>query len=153
MNVNDLSKIKERFDTIFCVRALKFWDDPEKTFADAHKLLNKDGRILVHFIHRNLFTSLLFSLINRFRWLKQRTLPSFTIGTGTEKQYTNTDVIDMLKKAGFKITKQYYYFNPLFAFLNFAKHNSILTSILIFSDRHFRWGWRSVVVGVKRGRS
>ena len=71
MNVNDISKLNKKFDTIFAVRAIKFWDDPERVVKDCHLLLRDKGRLILLFIYKNPITNLLFRLTNIFRFFKR----------------------------------------------------------------------------------
>lgn len=150
MNVNDISQLPGKYDTIFCIRAVKFWDEPAKTFRDCYGLLSDGGRLVVHFVQRNILSQLMFGS-NPFRGIKRRLgiFRGWTRGTGTEKNYSNSEIKQLMQEAGFEIIRKENYFNPLFGLQNLVKSSALLSDFLIQTDKVFRRGWRSVIVGKK----
>ena len=149
MDVNDIYKLNETYDIIFCVRAMKFWQNPQKVINDCYTLLNSSGRLILFFQERNLITIIIYNLAKLFRPIKKRFFKSFTVGTGTEKYYQEKEVIDMLYR--FKILKVERYWTPLFMFHNFIKYSKILTKIVIKTSK-CPFGYGIYVVAEKEVR-
>ena len=105
MDVKDVSKLNKKFDTIFAVRAIKFWGNPEQVVKDCSSLLKDGGRIILLFIYKNPITIVLFRLTNIFRFFKKRMkiFKSFTRGTGTEKRYSKKEMVKLASQANLKI--------------------------------------------------
>lgn len=147
LDVNRLNIIEDGFNTIFCVRAVKFWQNPEETLRQCYKLLNKDGKLILHFRHKNLLT-IIANIISKLMRHK-KLLGNATIGVGNEKMYYLRDIRQYCELAGFRIISYKFYFNPLFSLFNIAKDNNFLTKILIKSSIKIKWGWRIELVCIK----
>ena len=148
MDVRRIGAMNMKFDNIFVARAMKFWPDAQQTIYDCYKLLNKNGRLILSFMNRDhpIFR-LIYFLSTKFG-LKIRKIRIFRCQhVGNEQYYLKKDVINMLDNAGFKIIYKRSYLN--FAFYTFF-HTKWMANFVRRYDNKFNYGWRNVIVGVKK---
>ncbi len=148
-NVNHLGRQKGRYDSIFVVRALKFFDDPQQVFNDSHKLLNKNGRLIIQFLNKSYGSMpILYFMSNRLglRNLLNKVEAFKTQEVGSETRYSMKNVREMALKAGFKIEKEYFYFNlPVYSIFN----SEFLVKIIRKIDNRFNFGYRGMLIAKK----
>jgi len=153
-DVKDLrKKIKqESFDNIFVARAVKFWQDPKQVINDSYRLLKKNGKLILCFQAKDKSLSRILYKLSQKTQDKHIFLRSYKVGT--EKYYHSKQITNMMKNAGFKIIKKRCYFN-FFAYTCFMKRldplsQKLLAKFFRIFDNHLNFGWRTVIVGVKK---
>ena len=86
----------ESFDLVLMVTTICFVDDLEKSFKEAYRVLKKGGYILIGFIDKN------SPLGNYYQQIKEKN-PFYKDAVF----YSTEEILDMLKKVGFKNFKIY----------------------------------------------
>ncbi len=82
------------FDTVLFVTTICFVDDLEKSFKEAHRVLNSGGYIVLGFIDKDTF-------LGRYYLTHKEENPFYREATF----YSTKEVINLLKKTGFHIEK------------------------------------------------
>jgi ubiquinone/menaquinone biosynthesis C-methylase UbiE len=154
LDVKDLGKElpHNSFDNIFVARAIKFWQTPQQVIDDSYKLLKEEGRIVLCFQGKDRSLSGILMNLNQKTQDKHIFLRSHKVGT--EKYYDSKEIIKMMKESGFKIVSKHSYFN-FAAYTWFMQKfgripQKILARFFRIFDNHFNYGWRTVIVGVKK---
>lgn len=64
MDVDDLHKIKDKFNIIICTHSLPYYKDPAKVMRELNRLLEDDGRLYMGFASvNNLYDKFVLSLV------------------------------------------------------------------------------------------
>lgn len=151
MDIDDVSKLNKRFDTIFIVRGFKFLNNPKRTLKDCYNLLEEEGKIIIIYSNLNLISWNLLYLANVFRFFRKKSgfFKFYTQGTGKEKKFRWMEMEKRLRETGFKIQSHNGFMNILFFCINFVKTKPSLTKFLIWTNKRYNKGWRSTIVGIK----
>lgn len=167
MDAHKLGFKKCTFDSVFCDRTFKFFQDPIKVLEEAYRVLKPNGKMIVNAETPKMFTThwtknpLIIHIVEGLsRHAKtghsSKCPPSVdkiseeVYTEGKMKFYTKEKIIDMFKKAKFKKTdvEELFYF-PAFMLQFVPSH--LLDQLLTFEVKSKRGvlGSKAIVVGEK----
>lgn len=154
MDAHDLKFPNDSFDTVYCDRAFKFFDNPRKVLDEVRRVLKPGGKFIAFMVSphmaarrskgRNSVIGVLDYFYEwlkfRFRCMNREKIPfrehSDLIGTG----YSQDFLKKILRESGFRVKSMEYVFN-LFNFMYKIIPEPILYNLLFPLDSRFNIGW------------